>query len=200
MSRILPIVEGEGDLRAIPELVRRILHDMGRFDVGIARPHRRGDLPKVRGRFDDFFRIALLENCPILWVLDYDCETCTDQARDIEELQSRAKQINLVAQCEFVFMVQEFESLFLADHETTRQVFSDIPADVNFPDDPESVRDAKGWISSARPKGLRYKPTQHQAKLAGQVDLCRLRKRSPSFRRFETAIHKLIRTEGVALP
>ncbi len=198
MSRILPIVEGDGDLRAMPELMRRILHDMGRFDVAVVRPHKRGDLPKVRGRFDDFFRIALLENCPILWVLDYDCETCTDQARDIEELQARAKLITQVAQCEFVFMVQEFESLFLADHETTRQVFSDIPADLNFPDDPERVRDAKGWISNARPKGLAYKPTQHQAKLAAQVDLNRLRTRSPSFRRFEKAIHRLIRTEGVA--
>lgn len=192
MTRILPVVEGDGDLLAVPELVRRILREIGRHDVQVARPHKRGDLPKVKGRFDDFFQTAVLEQCPILWVMDYDCEDCRDQARDVADLRERAKHLARDTRYEFVFMIQEFETMFLADHETTRKVFPDIDRGLRFPSDPEKIRDAKGWISSARPKGFAYKPTQHQQKLAAQVSIARLRARSPSFGRFEAAVQRLI--------
>ena len=144
MRRILPVVEGDGDLAAVPELVRRVLQDRGQHDVQICRAHKRGELPKVLGRFDDYFRTAVLEGAPILWVLDYDCATCDDPARDLKLLKQRAKAIGPKAAVEFVFMVKEFETLFLADHETTRRVFSDIPSGHLFPSNPELVRDAKG--------------------------------------------------------
>ncbi len=190
--RILPIVEGDGDLAAVPELIRRIAHDHEVFDLQIIRPHKRGDLPKVRARFADYLNTALLEQAPILWVLDYDCETCSDVTRDTADLRTRAVNLNAGNNIEFVFMVQEYETLFLADHETTKAVFPDIPVDLSFPDDPERIRDAKGWISQARPKGSAYKPTTHQARLSSQVDLHRLRARSPSFVRFEDAVLRLL--------
>jgi hypothetical protein len=195
MKRILPIVEGEGDMKAIPELVRRVAHLKGHFDVTVCRPHRRGDLPKVLSRFDDYFRTALLEECPILWVMDYDCDACFDQAADVDKLRSRAETLAQGTAFEFVFLVQEFESLFLSDHETTRKVFPDIGSSIIFPSDPEQVRDAKGWLSSARPKGFAYKPTQHQQKLAAQINLLRLRIRSPSYVRLESAVERLIRCQ-----
>jgi hypothetical protein len=154
MRRILPIVEGDGDMKAVP--------------------------------------VALLERAPILWVMDYDCKECTDEARDVIALKKRARDIARSVPVEFVFMVQEFESLFLADEATTRKVFPDIPSTTAFPSHPESERDAKGWLSRARPKGLAYKPTQHQAKLAAQVNMNRLRDRSPSFVRFEAAVTSLL--------
>lgn len=191
MKRILPIVEGDGDFDAVPELIRRISHDLERFDVQVCRPHKRGDLPKVLGRFDDYFQTAMLEGCPILWVLDYDCEDCNDQAAHVDELRSRAKKLARGAAYEFVFIVKEFESLFLADSKTTRRVFPDIPESLVFPANPEAIRDAKGWLSAARPKGFAYKPTQHQKQLASQVELTTLRKSSPSFVRFEAAVRML---------
>ncbi len=192
MKRILPVVEGDGDMQAVPELIRRVAHDKGHFDLSICRPHKRGDLPKVRSRFDDFFKTALLERCPILWVMDYDCSGCDDQAADVDDLRARALGLSQGAHFEFAFMVQEFEALFLADHETTRRVFPDIDEAVQFPADPETVRGAKEWLSSARPKGSAYKPTQHQKRLASQVNLARLRLRSDSFVRFEAAVEGLI--------
>jgi Domain of unknown function (DUF4276) len=192
MKRILPIVEGDGDMQAVPELIRRVAYEKGYFDLTICRPHKRGDFPKVRSRFDDFFRTALLEGCPILWVMDYDCAECVDEAADVEELRSRAQGLAQGMQFDFAFMVQEFETLFLADHETTRQIFPDISIDTAFPIDPELVRGAKEWISSARPKGSTYKPTQHQQRLSSQVNLGRLRARSPSFVRFENAVEGLL--------
>lgn len=198
MKRILPIVEGEGDMKAVPELVRRIAIAKGHYALVVCTPQRRGDLPKVLQRFNDFYTTALLEDCPVLWVLDYDCEQCVDQSADIQKLQDRAFAMAPGKACAFAFMVQEFESLFLAGHETTRRVFSDIPPSVVFPADAEAVRDAKGWLSEARPKGSAYKPTQHQSKLASQVDLDRLRLRSPSYVRFEAAVEGLLSSQTVA--
>lgn len=192
MIKILPIVEGDGDLAAVPELIRRVAHAQGRYDVNVLRPHKRGDIPKVKSRFDDFLQIALLESAPILWVLDFDCEDCLDPAAYRREFMERAAKLKGQTPVEFVFMVQEFETLFLADHETTRSVFADIPTAKIFPANPESVRDAKGWISEARPKGSAYKPTQHQQRIAAQVNLDRLRVRSASFRRFEEAVSLLL--------
>ena len=119
MTRILPIIEGDGDFAAVPELIRRVAHQYGRFDVQVCRPHKRGDLPKVLGRFEDFFKTALLERCPILWVLDYDCAECTDQARHVAELRARGAALANGIAFEFVFLVQEFETLFLADHDSS---------------------------------------------------------------------------------
>lgn len=193
-KRLLPVVEGDGDILAVPELIRRVLYDCGCFDVTIERPHKRGDLPTVLGRFDNFFQTALLEACPILWVLDYDCHACNDQLAHVNQLTKRAHALARGTAFEFVFMVQEYETLFLADHETTRRALGDIPPEHAFPTDAEAIRDAKGWISSARPKGSAYKPTLHQQKPTSQVDLHRLRARSQSFIRFESAVHRLLQT------
>ena len=190
--QILPVVEGDGDMAAVPELMRRIAHDHGRFDIDIPRPQKRGDLPKVLARFDNYLEVALLDDLPILWVLDYDCDDCKDVAKHTATLNAPAAVRSGKLPVEFVFMVKEFETLFLADAQTTRSVFPDIAADTSFPADPESVRDAKGWLSSARPKGLAYKPMQHQHRLAAQVNLSRLRKTSPSFDRFEQALIRLL--------
>lgn len=196
MKRILPIVEGDGDFDAVPELIRRVANDQGHFDLTVCRPHKRGDLPKVRSRFDDYFRVALLEQCPILWVMDYDCSDCDNQAADVTDLKARALAVAKNAQVEFAFMVQEFETLFLADHETTRRAFPDIDESTRFPDKPEGVRGAKEWLSKARPKGSAYKPTQHQKRLTSQVDLARLRLRSASFVRFELAVVALLEPQS----
>ncbi len=191
MIRILPVVEGDGDLAAVPELMRRVLHEAGHFGINLGRPHKRGDLPKVLARFDDYFRVAILEGAAIFWVMDYDCDTCIDQTRDLRLLRAHAACVDTSVDVEFVFMVKEYESLFLADHETTRRVFTDIPASFAFPNHPEAVRDAKGALSKARPKGSAYKSTQHQKTLTAQVNLTRLRERSLSYRNFEAALLRL---------
>jgi hypothetical protein len=195
VKRILPVVEGDGDLLAVPALIRRVAQAHGEY-VDVCRPHKRGELPKILSRFEDYWKTAMKEGCPILWVMDYDCQACTDQAYDVVRLHTRAQPLAQGRSFEFVFMVQEFETLFLADHETTRQVFPDIPETFQFPTNSEGVRDAKGWLSKARPKGAAYKPTQHQERLASQVDLARLRNRSPSFLRFERAVLKLLEAQA----
>lgn len=192
MKRVLPIVEGDGDLSAMPVLIRRVAEAAGHHGIQVLKPHKRGDLPKVRSRFDDFLGAALLEQAPILWVMDYDCKECDDVERDLAALVERAKQSHVDQPLEFAFFVKEFESLFLADRETTVAYFPDIPPTTRWPTDPESLRNAKGWLSEARPRGMAYKETMHQVRLAARVDLDRLRHRSSSFQRFEQAVLRLL--------
>ena len=195
MRPLLTIVEGDGDMLAVPELVRRVLHSHEIFDVNILRPHQRGDLPKVKANFDRFFRAAMLENAPILCVLDFDCAFCDSAPREREALVSLARNIRPDQKFDACFMVKEYESLFLCDEATTRRVFGDIDPDRSFPADFEAMRDAKGWLSNARPKGFSYKPVTHQKKLTAQLDLAYLKDHSPSFRAFESALMALIGPE-----
>ena len=89
------------------------------------------------------------------------------------------------------FIVKEFESLFLWDAEATRQALALIPESKEFPSQPESIRDAKGWLSDAQPSGAAYKPTAHQAKVTAQLNLEKLALCSPSYQRLEAAVLKL---------
>lgn len=194
MSRKLQlIVEGDGDVLALPVLVRRIFEEHSLFDASIANPvQRRGDLPKVRRRFSDFFQAAALEQHPILCVLDFDCEDCLDALAEEDKFRNMANMLHPGYPFAACFIVKEYESLFLCDPATTRAVLPRIRSDYAFPEFPESIRDAKGELSSAQEKGWSYKPTVHQAKLSAQVDLPLLRLTSPSYRRLETAILSLI--------
>lgn len=189
---ILPIVEGHGDALAVPTLIRRVAHDHGLYDLETLRPHIRGDLPKVRPRLKDYLLAAAEEGAPVLWVIDYDCDTCTDALHDLADLQSEAKIHAPHMQVRFALMVKEFESLFLTDQSTTRQVLKSIPSDVLFPPDPELVRGAKEWLSKVLPKGQAYKETIHQDRISSQLNLNVLRQRSPSFKRFERSLLDLI--------
>lgn len=187
MKRLLPIVEGEGDERAVPVLLRRILHAHDRFDVEILRPHRRGDLPKVKANFDRFFQAAVLEEAAVICILDFDCEFCVDVVTEEACFGALAEHLRPGHPFAACFIVKEFESLFLSDEVATRSALPAIHAAAAFPQAPEAIRDAKGWLSAAQPSGSAYKPTAHQTKIVSQLNLDHLRIHSPSYQRLERA-------------
>ena len=182
------MVEGDGDVLAVPVLVRRILQAHQRFDVKVLPPHKRGELPKVKANFSRFFMAAALEKAAVLCVLDFDCAQCVDVLQDERDLGEQAKNIHPDIPFAACLIVKEFESLFLWDEVGTRQALPYILQDTQFPANPEDIRPAKEWLSKAQPSGMAYKPTAHQAKLAAAVNLDLLSKRSPSFRRLEAAV------------
>lgn len=192
-QRILPIVEGDGDVLAVPVLIRRILHAHQRFDIQVLPPHKRGELPKVKANFPRIFQVAALENAAVLCVLDFDCKQCNDVLQDEYGLRQQAQQIHPHIPFAACLIVKEFESLFLWDETSTRQALPHILPSTRFPNNPEDIRPAKEWLSDAQPTGISYKPTVHQAKLAAAVNLQILRKRSPSYQRLEAAVINLIR-------
>lgn len=190
-KRLLAIVEGEGDERAVPVLLRRILHAHQRFDVEVLHPQRRGELPKVKANFSRFFGSAVLEDAAILCVLDFDCAECVDVLKAEKDMRLEASKLRPHQLFDACFIVKEFESLFLWDATATRQALPLIPNTKAFPAQPESVRDAKGWLSDAQPSGVAYKPTAHQAKVTAQLNLNQLAACSPSYQRLEAAVLRL---------
>jgi hypothetical protein len=188
MRRLLPIVEGDGDLRAVPVLIRRVLAEHGRDEVSVLSAQKRGEYAKLIPNFERWFRSALKENAAVLWVLDFDCDECDCAKREAKKLYQRAEAIYRGWPFKVAFMIQEFETLFLSDQKAARVALKEIGKNVAFPNDPEKIRGAKEWLSKALPKGTSYKPTVHQAKLASAVSLDVLRQRSPSFRHFEKAV------------
>jgi len=191
MSAIQLIVEGDGDEHAMPVLVRRILHDHGHYHIQLPKPHKRGELHKVKSRFRDYLETAILEGHPVLCVLDFDCETCVDVLAEERALVDQALLLRPDHPFAACFLVKEYESLFLTDTDCIRHHFPQIKKDHVFPSAPETVRDAKGEISRALPTGYAYKPTVHQAKLSAAINLTLLRQHSPSFHRLEQAVLQL---------
>jgi Domain of unknown function (DUF4276) len=193
MKRLLPIVEGDGDMQAVPPLMRRVLNDvLFRSDVTVLRAQKRGEWPRVKRDFERVYRSARLEAAPILWVVDFDGEDCRDSSVERKWLGEQARRIDSSGRVEVVFMIQEYESLFLSEPRALRQTFPELRSDLAFPPNPEAIRNAKGWISTALPKGRAYKPTIDQARITARLDLDALRSTSESYRRFERAVQTLV--------
>ncbi len=191
MKKLLAIVEGEGDLKAVPELLRRILHHHQHFEVEVLA-HKRGDLPKIHANFDNVFKMAIKEEAAILLLIDFDCKDCNCVAQSAAEFYAKAHALRPTWAFKVAFMVKEFETLFLANPTATRKVLKDIPATTDFPASPESVRGAKEWLSKSMPSGIAYKETVHQVKIVSQLDLDHLREHSPSYRHLEEAVLALV--------
>ena len=80
-----------------------------------------------------------------------------------------------------VAAVREFEAWFLAAAESLRGKRG-LPLDLARPEDPEAVRDAKGWLSERMPR--RYSPTLDQSALCAAMAVGEAAAHSRSFQKF----------------
>lgn len=92
-------------------------------------------------------------------------------------LQERAEQARPDRVSGVVLAKFELESWFLAAGISLRGV-RDLPMDLEAPADPESIRDAKGWLG--KQMNRTYSETLDQPALAAQFDLAQARA-APSF-------------------
>ncbi len=193
MRRLLP-VEGQGDTKAVPVLLRRILESHGIYDheLRILAAHQRGEYPTVVKNFNNLFRAAIKERAAILWIMDFDSKHYDCPVKEAQNLLMRAAVLRPNWPLKIAFLVKEYEALFLVDEAASRAVFPDISPKVSFPERPEDIRDAKGWLSKARPSpGTAYKETVHQEKITAHLNLDLLRARSSDFAHLERAVLEL---------
>lgn len=182
MSVIVPIVEGHGDVAAVPQLVRRIAAaiDPSRM-IEVAKPLRANRDRLVKpDELERFVELAARRAGPggaVLVLVDAD-DDCPAELGP--RLLDRATAVTRGVNVAVVLANREFEAWFLAAAVSLRSRRG-LPADLAPPDDPESIRDAKGWLQDRRTDGFAYSPTTDQPALAAVMDLDEARAGCPSF-------------------
>lgn len=194
------VVEGHGDVEAVPVLLRRVLSEMdASLSPRIARPIRTPRYKLVKEeeieRAVTLAAAAAGNPCAVLVLVDAedDCPA-TLAPRLLERARARLKHIPVAV----VVVKFEFEAWFLAAAESLRGNRG-LKRDLESPSDPEGVRGAKEWLERHMEEGRRYSETIDQAPLAAQMDLSLARRRSSSFDKLWRELDRLLR-EVSSLP
>jgi hypothetical protein len=169
---ILPIVEGHGEVTAVPILIRRIVAQYAP-DVyaHVGQPIRVKRTGLIQqGGVERTVELAARQTTPtdgILILLDADDDCPRELA---EQLLARAKAARPDRAISVVAANREYEAWFLAAARSLRGKRG-LADDLEPPPDPESIRDAKGWLAHHVPHGFSYKPTIDQPALTHVFDL-----------------------------
>ena len=195
MPKIVPIVEGDGEVEAVPRLLGKMLSGMGRYDLPIARPKNangRKNLDKPGG-LESFVELSWRErDCGATLILvdaDKECpiELAGSYTRRIQAMGIRFSVA--VAKC-------EYEAWFLASLTSIAgrdwQGRTGLPEGLEYPGEVEAIVGVKGWLDRQLPKGHSYQPTQDQAILTAMLDAGLARSRSRSFRRLCHALEQAV--------
>jgi uncharacterized protein DUF4276 len=189
---IASIVEGDGEVRALPKLLHRIAVELGVPELRTSPPMRipRGRITSAGGieRAVEAGALRVPSKGGVLVLLDAD-DDCPADCGPV--LLTRAKAARLDRRVSVVLANREFEAWFLAAAPSLAGQFG-FPADFPRPRRPESPRDCKGLLSKARPKGQPYKETVDQAPLTSAFDLKMAREHSDSFDKFYREVAVLL--------
>ncbi len=189
MIRIVAIVEGDGEVKAVPVLLRRIGAAVAPLvALDVARPIRvsRGRFLKGSG-LESYVSLAASRAGPdgrILVLLDANGD-CPAELGAALLRRARAARPDLLIEV----VLCEYEAWFIAAADSlcgTRGISSAA----NVPPDPESIRGAKEWLR-ARMSGP-YSPTADQAALTARFDMTAARRRAPSFDKMWRAVNVLM--------
>lgn len=192
--KITAVVEGQGELAAVPVLLRRIAAKVVPDEwVEFPRPHRisRGSLVAPGGVERAIATIAE-QGGPqdsVLVLLDADDDCPVDLAA---RLRARIRTARSDRGSSVVVANREFEAWFLAAAPSLRGRRG-LARDLKVPADPEAPRDCKGWLSRHRVDGRSYRPAADQAALAAEFDLDLARYNSPSFSKLWRDMERLLR-------
>lgn len=192
MSTIVSIVEGDGEVRAVPILLRRIAEAQGRFDVSVPVPirvHR----DQFLNRDEELRRKLLLAGAKagadglVLVLLDADDDCPVTLAADIA---ARAAVVLPHRRVAVVIANREFEAWLLAGAASLAGRRG-LPADLASPDNPDAIRDAKGWLS-ARVSGGRYHEVSDQPALTAMLDMASAVARSRSLHKLAGTVARVL--------
>ncbi len=193
MTTIAAIVEGHGEVEAVPVLLRRIAEQVSaKHAVNAPRPFRvrRQNFlkPDEMERHVEFVATRSGPEGRILILLDANSDCPKTLATHIRERARQARRDRIIR---VVLAKMEYEAWFLAAAESVAGRRG-IKHDVVSPPDPEAVRNAKGWISARMEPGRSYSPSTDQPALTAVFDLAAARKGSPSFDKLWQAVESLL--------
>jgi hypothetical protein len=194
---IQPIVEGQGEVDAVPLLLRRLVNEAQTSGVEVGRPHRRRrtQLVKKDSLQSAVAFAALRDDCAAILVLfDADDDCPRELAPTLEQWAEEAARGK---PCAVVMANREYEAWFLASIEALRGTAAILPDAISHPD-PEAPRDAKGELERRMPHAASYSPTVDQVRLTAHLDLEIAYRRCRSFRKLVSAFGELVAAAGVA--
>jgi hypothetical protein len=191
-STIASIVEGDGEVPALPKLLHRIAAELGVPSLLTPTPMRfpRTKITIVGGieRAVAAGALRVSGRGGVLVLLDAD-DDCPAEYAPI--LLARARAARPDKQVAVVLANREFEAWFLAAAPSLAGQFG-FPAEFSRPENAETPRDCKGLLTKARPRGQPYKETVDQAPLTSAFDLKMAREHSNSFDKFYREVSRLL--------
>lgn len=189
---IQPIVEGHGEMEAVPVLLRRLLAELQVYHLAVRSPIRRtrSELVGKEEVYRKSVRVARVQPdvSAVFVILDLD----DDCARDIvSKLLTRGQEEASPLPLGVTLARREYEAWFLAALDSLRGKRG-IRGDASYVGDPEAVRDAKGNVSRLMPRNLSYAETADQAALSAQFDLYEAFRRASSFRKLVKELYRVL--------
>ena len=191
MKRLLIVAEGRGEMAAAPKLVSRLLLDRGHSGwIVPGDAYRLGGLPVFLSRPDSTLDpIRRASPDAVLFLSDLDRGDPGEQAPKASAIFRAARLPFPVA---VVLARCEYEAWMIASIKTVAAADPRLPSGLTCDADPESIRDAKGWLTAQLPAGISYKPTLDQTRYTSAIDLGLAFDRSESFRRLCHALDELV--------
>jgi hypothetical protein len=177
--KIIPIVEGHGEVAAVPVLLRRIAERLNVYDAQVGKPIRCQRYKLVKpGELERAIELAVLKGGNegrVLLLIDGE-DDCP--AHLGPELLTRAMNARQGITVGVVLARREFEAWFLGSLESLRAQYG-IPQREGLRREPEDIRGAKEHLSDLL--GVPYSEVIDQPAMAAQFDMDAARERCPSF-------------------
>ncbi|MGH8886815.1 MAG: DUF4276 family protein [Egibacteraceae bacterium] len=186
------MVEGKGEIKAVPELVGRIAADIGLAPFSCPTRQESWGTMKRRGGLEKAVRIAIVQHCPdgVLVILDADNDC---PATEGPKLLTRVRAVARDTPVGLVLAKCEFEAWFLAAAESLAG-HQGLRKPLRPPANPEAIPKAKEWLDDKMLNKKRsYSPTRQQAALVAAMDLDLAEQRSDSFAKCKREIERLLK-------
>lgn len=186
------IVEGQGDVAAVPVLIRRIAAERyPEMVIDIHQPIRvnRNQIV-LPDKLEQEVKLVVQKingQGAIFIILDSD-DDCPAQLGPA--LLYRASQVRDNLPIAVVLAKREFEAWFLASAESLRGKRG-LKSDLQSPNNPEAIRDAKGWLNGHIEGNRRYRETRDQPALAAQFDITQARQADSFDKCYRDIVHLL---------
>ncbi len=196
--KIQPIVEGHGEVSAVPALLRRLRDESRAYGLEIGKPIRRKRSELVQeATLRKSVRLALLQpDCRAILILFDGDDDCPKRLAPSLERWAKVAAGNIP--CAIVIAHREYEAWFLATVESLRGRRG-IRRDAVAHPDPETPRGAKEELEERMETGCTYSETTDQTPLTVAFDMATAYARCRSFRRMTKAFGTLATGAGVRL-
>lgn len=199
MPKIVPIVEGDGEVGAVPLLLGKLVAQMGRPEIGISRPPLNAgsctNLTKPGGLERFVQNAALRSDCGAILVLmdaDKGCplKIAQDFVARVTALGTKYPVVVVIANC-------EYEAWFLASLDSIAgkklENRAGLPVGTTYLEpDVETLVGVKGWLNRQFPGSRKYKERFDQSPMTHLLRPDLVAPRSRSFRRLQHASEEAV--------